>query len=177
MRKLVLSVLLLIASSFAVGANDGAVGTSSTGDITVRLAIPNAVQVSKLNDLDFGVYSNGIGDLVQTEPFCVYSRGSTPGGVYNITFTSVNSSGEGLFTMSNGVEDLSYSVMFDDSELLNSPVAMDSGTQISGQQGSNSRTCQGGNNAALEVTILAADIDVVSAGTYLDVLVITVSSI
>jgi hypothetical protein len=175
MKKIIVTTLVMLSLS-AFAAQDGLLGITSTGQIGVRVGLPNQVQVTRLDDIDFGTYS-GTNDLVGIEEFCVYARGSNPGGVYNINLISQNSSTPGIFHLNNGVDDLEYSVNFDDTELLANPQPMVSGQQITAQQGSNSRSCQGGNNAALEVRIVQGDLDAVSSGTYTDILIVEVSSI
>lgn len=83
-RKL-LSALILssMLSPLAMAADDGDLGATSTGEIDINLEVTDSVEISALDDIDFGSYGGGdTGDINAGDGFCVYVNG---GDDYTIT--------------------------------------------------------------------------------------------
>lgn len=176
MKKLLIALLLVPTIAWA--ATQGTAGTSSQVTLNIQFSIPNTVRVTELTDINLGTFDPATGgDQTFDEEICVYSRSTPPGGVYNITFSSANSAAVGVFHLNNGQNDLAYDILFDDDLTPADGTDMDHAVQLTAQQGSNSPTCSNATNASFRVTILETDINLVTAGTYQDVLTITVSSI
>ncbi len=152
------TVAALFAGS-AVAASQGNLGRSSNGSVDIRAHIPGLIKISNLDDIDLGTWS-GSGDLVGSDENCVWS--TTRG--YNLT---ASGSGAGnAFTITDGANDIAYSVAWDDTDSTDQAVTV--GTALSAQvTNAVSVNCAArGDTANVAVTISEADMAAAPAGTY-----------
>ena len=153
-RSIALASALAGAATGALAANDGSLGTSSTGDLGVSLAIADRVQITGLDDIPLGTYG-GSGNLTGSAAFCVYRNGT---GLYDLEATSANEQA-GTFKASNGTNDIDYAVKVDEDTDASDGILVDSGTAETGLQGHASATdCGGSDNASLQVSFAEADL-------------------
>ncbi|MFN3714229.1 MAG: acid shock protein [Alcanivoracaceae bacterium] len=160
-------------SGAAWAANDGDVGTTSTGDVDVTLVIPQLIQIIVDDDIDLGTY-----DPDSTDPndgsaaACVRTNGSA---TYYITATSANPSGT-TFRMTDGSSNfIEYSFTW-------ATVALSSG-QLNDNGGAGFARDNGGPGfgACTPVAgLMAAEVSVAQmesaeAGDYEDTVTLTVS--
>ncbi|MCC5888714.1 MAG: spore coat protein U domain-containing protein [Gammaproteobacteria bacterium] len=160
---------LMVAAGTAYSANDGSLGATSTGDLTVSVDIANRVQISGLNDIDFGTYA-GSGDLERSDDFCVYRNGT---GSYNVTISSSQAEG-GSFRLVNGPNAIPYSVRFNDAADITGGSDVSSGDTLAGTGSATSLTCGGSSNASLGVSIAASALQAAPSGFYTDVITLLV---
>lgn len=140
--------------TFAVQvSNTGGGRKSFTSNVTMDLTLPDSIQVSQLNDILFGNY-NGF-DLTADEALCVF-RAS--GGNYGITITPTATGGQ--FFLENGASAIPFSVTWNDGGGAQgvTPGALLSGL---GNTFTGSTSCNNGvgNNATLNVSLTAAQVD------------------
>lgn len=160
----------LAASGAAVAANDGSIGATSSGDLQVTLAVGDRVRISSLNDIALGGYT-GAGDLVGSDAFCAYRNGT---GLYSLSVASANAAA-GVYRARKGAKVIPYTVRIDDDVDASNGLSVVSGATVTGLQGSaTSASCSGSDNAALEVTFAAADLQGANAGAYTDTLTLLV---
>jgi len=158
--------VMIAANSFA--ANDGIVGATSTGDLDITLTILDEVRISNLTDITLGTFA-GV-DLSGNSPACVFRSGT---GNYEIT--ADGSGAGGAFELSDGTNDVAYTVTYDDGT---GAVALTSGTALTGQTGGDpgSDTCANtGDNGDISVNVLATDMAPLPAGAYAGLLTLTVA--
>ena len=72
-----ISSTLLLASTLGNAATDGTLGAASTGIFQVQFIKESSVQVSGLNDADFGSAGFLAADISQNHGFCVFSSTGT----------------------------------------------------------------------------------------------------
>jgi len=158
--------VMIAANSFA--ANDGIVGPTSEGDLNINLTILDEVRISNLEDIDLGIFAGA--DLSGTSPACVFRSGT---GNYEIT--AEGDGNGGAFELSDGTNDVVYTVTYDDGAGAEN---MTSGTVLPGQTGGDpgSDICDNtGNNGTIEVTVEADAMAALPAGAYAGVLTLTVA--
>lgn len=172
-RTLVAAGLLfasVLGAGSALAATQGAVGSTSTGSVTITATVPNLVRITNLDDIALGSWS-GTGDLAGGDNVCVWSTTRR----YRITATG--SGAGGAFTLSDGgTNTVAYSVQWADSSGATSGSAMTSGTALTGQNSTTtSTTCGGGTNATLLVRILEAALQSAPAAAYTGTLTLVVA--
>lgn len=160
---------LLAAAGSAYSANDGSLGATSTGDLDVSVEIADRVQISGLNDIDFGAYA-GSGDLNGGDAFCVYRNGT---GAYSVTITSAEAAG-GSFRLSNGTDFIPYSVSFNDDADIAGGSAVSAGDTLNGAGHASSVSCGGSSNASIGVSIAASALQAAPSGVYTDTITLLV---
>lgn len=167
-------VLTSLLSPLALAAVDGDLGTTSTGEINIDLEVTDSVEISALNDIDFGTYGGGdTGGINAGEAFCVYVNG---GDDYTITPTS--SSGSFVLTGSSFSDEIEYAV-----KLVGAATGADVASAVSYNsasatfQGSFYRDCNAADNAALDVSIAEQEIREATTDTYSDTLILLVNPI
>lgn len=168
MNKFKLSVLVsaFLISGSAIAASDGVLtsgSVGSTGSSDVIIVKDNAVQISDVDDMDFGNQSV-LGDNVSmTDGVCVFS--ST--GNYSVTVSSAGTSFE-LAGTGATPDAVAYSVQWDG-------VAVTHGTAQTGLiANATSLTCDGGTNATFAVTVDSSSFNSVKPDTYTDTLTLLV---
>ena len=171
-RAAALSAALLFFSSVPVQAdNDGLLSSDSLGSTPLSLSIPHLVKLSGIEDLNFGNYI-GPGNAVLADPVCVYTNLST--GEYKIT--ARGSGASYAFTLTNGSQEIPYTVRWNNSIGTSGNVALSANTTSSSFTGANtsSVTCSGGNSANFQVTISQNALLSVKAGSYNGILTLIV---
>lgn len=164
--KLGLLAGALAVSSTAFSANDGTLGATSQGDFEIIVALQDLVQISRLDDLNFGTYA-GTGALNGAENFCVYRNGT---GAYQATLTGDGTSN--AFTIASGGNTMPYTVTYDDGS---GAVAATTGTVITGQSGSStSIDCGSSDNTTVNISIAESVLQASPTGTYQGTLTILI---
>jgi hypothetical protein len=87
--------ILPVASAHA--ATQGALGTTSTGTVTINATIAGLVQISNLTDITFSALT-GAADAQQTENVCVWSNTSSK----SYTIRATGNGTTGAFTLASG---------------------------------------------------------------------------
>ena len=162
LKQLALGGTLAVASTSAFAANQGALSSTSTGDLDITLTVNDVVQISNLADITLNFTG---GDVTGNSPACVFRNG---GGDYDITATG--SGAGGAFTIANGADTIAYSVDYNSTELT-------SGTTLTGVSGavSDLNCTTSGNNGSIDVDIAAADAAAVGSGSYTGTLTLVVA--
>lgn len=163
-KKIALSTA--IATSLFAGqafaADQGTLGSASTGKSVVSLSVNDQVQISGVDDISLGAF-DGSNDLTGSTEFCVYRSG---GDAYQMTVSA-----EGKTTLEVA------SVITGDNDASNGADIAHGGTSAS-FTGSNLLDCNSNDNAALEVTFAAADLrTATSAADYTATVLILVEPI
>ena len=171
-----------LAASIGIGASNvsavtqGSIGATSTGEIDVLLVLDKVIQISALDDLDFGnVTPDPLStEITATEDFCVYSNDETP--TYEITATTTEGSG-GAFAMTHATltDEIPYTLELDDGstgDVLLSSAAITSSDFTADAA---SFDCSSGTNATLTATVQTSDIESSAAGSYSDTLTLLVT--
>jgi len=173
MKKLVKGLaaagfIAFAGNSFA--ANQGSLGGTSQGDIDIDVTVGDQIQITALQDIT-GSHVPGT-DFTGSSTACVYTN--NPTGNYDVTMTSSNPGAGNVFQLSGGSADVVYSISFNDG---NSSAAMLSGQVNTTFDNADtaSTTCGGTPQSSIDITVPAANLDVVGAGTYSDVVTILVS--
>ena len=162
-----------VATSMA--ANQGVTGPTSSGDLVVSLIVDNKLKVSNLDDTSLGTFNGA--NLTATEDICVFYNQTAP---YQITFDSNDN--PGTFELSDGVNNIAYSMTYDDG--VNGAAAVVAGTPITARNSQGNDTATGADddcvtlgldNGQIAFTALATDITGNPNGTYSETLDITVA--
>ena len=172
-NKVIATVIAGLMSTSAMAALDGSMGSTSEGRIDLDLEVLDSVQISALNDVDFGQYGGAdTGDINGGDAYCVFRNG---GDGYTITPTSTN----GSFALTGGTGDsINYTVRLAGAATGAASAAAVSYNTASGTFSGNAATdCGGANNASIDVSITEADVRAVSSGTYADTLILLVNPI
>ena len=159
---------VILGAAFA--ATQGTLGTNSTGSITISVTKPARARITNLNDLTAASWIIGGGNQVLTDDVCVYS--TRPSGGYTVKATGSGSAG--AFTLANGASLLPYTVIWNSAgvgALANTGTALTATVTSAAltKAATDSSTCNGttaGPTARLVVTISAANLTAVVAGTY-----------
>ena len=106
----------------SMAATQGVTGPTSSGDLVVSLVIDNKLKVSNLDDTSLGTWAGA--DLTANETICVFYNQTA---VYQITFDSADV--PGTFELSDGVNNIPYSMTYDDG--VNGATAVVMGRSIS----------------------------------------------
>ena len=162
-----------VATSMA--ATQGATGGTSSGDLVVSLIIDNKLKVSNLDDTSLGTFNGA--NLTASETICVFYNQTAP---YQITIDSNDN--PGTFELSDGVNNIPYSMTYDDG--VNGAAAVTAGTTIVNRNSQGNDTATGANddcvtlatdNGTIAFTALATDITGNPNGTYSETIDITVA--
>ena len=178
---LVVAGLLTVSSGTALAATQGSntPGNSSTGSVDVVVTTGLVARISGLNDIDLGTWS-GSGNLSGSDDLCIGRSGV---GLFATGAYRVRLDGDGdasninAFTLTNGTNLLYYNVAFNDATGTG-------GTPVTGGVMLNSQTGFGFwqyinvlfgcsvNNANIEVTVPATELQSVPGGNYTGTLTI-----
>ncbi|MEM7082789.1 MAG: hypothetical protein AAF465_08645 [Pseudomonadota bacterium] len=182
LRSLALSLvtLCLLLPATVQAATQGTTAPGiSTGSVDVVVTTGLVARVSGLNDINFGTWS-GAGDLSASDNLCIGRSGV---GLFGTGIYRVRLDGDGdafdvnAFTLSNGTDLLYYNVAFNDAVGAG-------GTPVTGGVMLNNQTGFGFwqflnvvfgcavNNANIEVTIPATELNSAPAGNYTGTLTI-----
>ena len=161
------SLALGLLANTANSATDGALDPiNSTGDFLITAVLGDLIRISSMDDMTLPAFT-GVGNISNTEAFCVYRNGT---GLYQATLTG---SGAGnAFTITDGTNTMAYTVTYNAT-----PVA--AGGTVGPETGNTALTDCGGvnvaNNATVGVTIAEAVLLASPAGTYTGTLTIVVA--
>lgn len=167
------TVIAGLISTATFAATDGTLGSTSTGQVDLDLEILDSVEITALNDIDFGQYGGGdTGDINAGDAYCVFVNG---GDDYNITPTSSN----GKFALQGTLGDeIDYTVKLAGAATGASSASAVSYGDASGTfSGSNARDCGSTDNSSVDISITESDLLSVSTDTYSDTLILLVSPI
>jgi hypothetical protein len=158
-------------SAPALAASDGSLGTSSSGQSDVSLTVADRVQITSVADIALGTYS-GTGDLVGSTEYCVFRNG---GGDYKVTLTT----DQGAFEVAEGGgQTIPFTARVDDDLTPADGESLSYGTASSvALVGSNSATCGGTDNGAVEVTFSEANLQAAATTNYSATMTILVEPI
>lgn len=174
-RKLLSAVILSAVMAPSVfAAEDGKLGETSTGQIDIDLEVTDSVEISSLDDIDFGTYGGAdVGDINAGDAFCVYVNG---GDDYTITPTSQN--GSFVLVGDSFSDEIEYSVKFAGKAIgADSAAAVKYNAATATFKGSVYRDCNAVNNASLDVSIPEQEIRDATTDTYADTLILLVNPI
>jgi len=156
-----LACALAAAPSFA--ANQGSLGATSSGNITITASVPNRARITGLTDVTFANQDPSAA-ASSAEDVCVWSNTATKG--YTITATG---SGTGsAFTLSNGSSTVPYSVEWAATSGQTSGSGLTAGTASSSlTTGAVNQNCSSAPaaTASLIVKMATADLGTMSAGS------------
>lgn len=185
-HKFVISIfagLIFMPSAFAQ-LSQGTLGSTSQGQLDLDLQVLDSVEISRLNDIDFGTYGGGqTGPLQRTESFCVYVNGAD---AYKITPSSTQGaasedSSKFMLVGDTDGDEIMYSVKFAGAATgAASASAVDYGTQTASFLGSQYRNCGAsapGDNAELAIDIPEQEIRDATTDTYQDTLILLVNPV
>lgn len=169
-----LLVLCAVAApEAAFAANQGNIGTTSTGSVSISATVPGRVQISGLSDLAFGTVDPTTA-AASAEDVCVWSN--TSGRGYTVT---ANGSGTAnAFTLSDGTNTLAYDVEWAGSAGQSAGTALAVGTPLGGLVSSAvNPTCSSGPSASatLIVRLSAANMQAAVANSYTGTLTLIVA--
>jgi len=160
----------VLFSTPAVAATDGSMGTSSQGQSDISLSVSDRVQISSVNDVALGSYG-GTGNLLGSSQYCVFRNG---GGSYQVTLTT--DQGDYLVASGGGAT-ISFTAKVDDDADASDGQSLAYNTSSTALVGSNSATCGGADNAAVEVTFTEADLQAAATDSYSATMTILVEPI
>lgn len=163
----------LLATVIAGLISTSAMGATSTGQIDLDLQVLDSVEISALDDVDFGTYAGtDVGDINAGDAYCVFVNG---GDDYTITPTSSN----GSFALDGVLGDsINYTV-----KLAGAATGAASASAVAYNaasatfSGSSARDCSSADNASVDISIAESDIRAASTDTYSDTLILLVSPI
>ena len=174
-NKVIATVIAgLLSSTAAFAATDGSLGATSTGQVDLDLEVLESVQITALDDINFGSYGGAnSGDINQGDAYCVYVSG---GEDYTITPTSSN--GDFNLVGATNSDEIAYTVKFAGASTgAASQAAVAYNTASATFTGDDATDCGAANNASIDVSITEAAIRAVSADDYSDTLVLLVNPI
>ena len=172
-HKLLATVIAGLISTSAMAATDGTIGATSTGQIDLNLEVLDSVEISALNDVDFGTYGGtDVGDINAGDAYCVFVNG---GDDYTITPTSAN----GTFALDGVLGDsINYTVKLAGAATgAASAAAVGYNVASATFSGSSARDCGSADNASVDISIAESEIRAASTDTYSDTLILLVSPI
>lgn len=159
---------LLIFSTTATAATDGALGLNSIGSTVVSIIKGDTAQITGMADIVLVPWSTGQPAPVGSTTACVFA--ST--GLYSMTATSANPSGA-IFRMTDGLAFIDYVVSWNGGAGL---VVVSNGTALGGLVGDSlSLTCGGATNATVQVDITVANMNGAPTGAFADTLTIIIA--
>ena len=121
LRTIVSFVFAALASNLGLvllvhAESQGSLGSTSQGDSTATIGVPNLILISGVADLNFGSYSGG-SDPERNERVCVYTNNGT--GNYKVkalgNYTEAGGDGTGFFArLGTFTATIPYSVQWND---------------------------------------------------------------
>ena len=173
MKKLVKGLIVagaMVAGGSAFAATQGTLGGTSQGDIDIDVSVGDEILITALADIT-GTHVPG-NNFTGSSPACVYTN--NPTGNYNVTMTSANPGAGNEFQLNGPSGLIIYTVDYDDGD--------SSATMLSGQINTTfdnadtaSTNCGGAPQSSIDISVPAASLDAVAAGTYSDVITILVA--
>ena len=178
MKKLLSTAIAsaaLVASAGSLAANDGSLGTTSTGDLDISLTISDVVQISKMTDITLAQNASGGADGSDT--VCVYANGD---GNYNLLMAGSGDANGDALELDGAATSVAYSVEFTDgtASTTQTSALVGAANAVSGFNGNATAADCGGaaaTNATITVSVSPADYQAAAVDTYTDTLVLTVA--
>jgi hypothetical protein len=159
----------MVAAAPANAANQGSLGATSQGDLTITLTVDALVQISDLDDIPLGTF-DGSKDLTGSDNVCVYSNN----GGFNITATGSGASS--AFTLAGGGTTVPYTVEWANSSGATSGTEMFTGRPLNGQTAKFAGAdCGGSTNTTVLVSVSQTDLSSAPADAYAGVLTLLVA--
>lgn len=161
---------LLFVSFNTFAATQGTLGSDSSGSVEIAVVSNDSIIIHGLVDYNFGIWSTGGGTLRADSDVCIGKTSFS--GPY-----AIRASGDGAgsdpaaFTLSNGTEQISYNVYWNDQVTPSGNLPLTAGLILHGQTGSvpsfaqNRVTCRI-PNANLQVEILDTELQASTSGNY-----------
>ena len=165
-RYLAVPAFVACLSPLAIAANNGNLGSTSTGDTDVTITIGDVVQVSVQQNVSLtytpGSPSNG------STGVCVYRNSDAD---VNVTLTSANPDAANNFRMTDGANFILYGVDFTGSTTNVTGAVSGTANSISDENNA-STNCGGAFSHSIDVTATAVNLDAAPAGSYTDTITI-----
>jgi hypothetical protein len=169
------AVIALAAPTMAQEAPDP--DTTSQGQSTIKLTIPELVQIVGVGDIELGQLNDLTDDVTEDDGVCVFSNAGGNRG-YTVTATGNGGTASTDFTVKNGQAELTYSVRFYEGTTAGGATPLTSGSP--------SEVLSGGTtiyeadqcttpDATFDVTFTAEDLQAAPAGAYEGTLTLLVS--
>ncbi len=175
MKKLLMAAAAIaLSTGTAHAANQGTLGATSTGDITITASVQARVRITGLADVSWTNQDPGTA-ATNAQDVCVWSNTSTKG----YTVTASGDGASNAFTLANGALTVPYSVQWNASAGQTTGTALTTGS-ASGTLTSTAtnQTCSAGESASLVVGIGTSDLSGMQAATsYSGVLTLVVSPV
>lgn len=157
----------LLATTSAHAANQGSLGATSTGQVSITASVPARIQISNLSDITLSP-TDLTATATSNQNVCVWSNTATKG--YNITATGNNGGGVGTAFAVGGASltPVPYTVEWAGTTGQTSGTALTAGTNATGfTSNATSATCASGASpsASLIVRISAANLQAMRATT------------
>jgi len=172
-HKLLATVIAAQLSTSAMAALDGSLDSTSESRIDLDLEVLDSVQITALDDVDFGTYGGtDTGGINAGDAYCVYRNG---GDGYTITPTSSN----GKFSLVGVLGDeIDYTVKLAGAATgAASAAAVDYNDASSTFTGSAATDYGSANNTSVDISVAESEIRAASTDTYSDTLILLVSPI
>lgn len=164
-----LAASLTLAAGVALAAQNGDIGGSSTGSVSISATIPDLVRISGLTDISLGSFT-GSGGLDGSDDVCVFTN---TGGYL---LTAAGSGTGNAFTLTDGEASVAYTVEWGTTATATSGTALTSGTAATISSGSfTNPTCGGSTNAIVLIDISEEALSAAPAGTYTGTLTLTLA--
>lgn len=152
----------LFVSMPAFSSNQGTLGATSTGSVSITASVANRAQITGLTDISFSAVDPATA-ATSAQSDCVWSNTATKG--YSITATGSGTSG--AFTLANGALTVPYTVQWAASTGQTSGSALTAGTALGGLTTTAANpTCSTGaaTTSSLIVSISSANLQGMTAG-------------
>jgi hypothetical protein len=152
-------------STHAFSAVDGTLGATSTATSLISVTVPSLYKITGIADIALGSYS-GTGGLTGAEDVCVYSNAT---GAYHVVATDSSTMSATGFSAQNAgaTAQIPYTVKWNSATGTTGNAAVTYNTALAATNASTtSQTCGGGNNANLQISMIATDLQAAAAGSY-----------
>jgi hypothetical protein len=164
--KGMLIAVSLFSSSAVLAATQGTLGTvNSQGTINISATIGNLIQISALNDVVFPAAT-----LTASEAFCVYRNGLT--GAYGVQLDSANGAAAGDYDLLVAGNRIGYTVTWNGVSITEGAAALADAAFVGN---TTDTTCGAATNATVALSLIGTEYSAAPAGTYVDVLTMTVT--
>lgn len=175
MTKSLLASALLVGSMGAMAATNppAATANSSTGDLQVLLSKGQAVRISGLDDINFGIAATQPAN--QQDVACVYTTSTN----YTVQANSAHPGGTGAgFRMADvgNTNFIRYAVTWADNSANNQALTEGTASTTVFVGDNANETCNGGNNVTITVNPVNADYTAAPTGAYDDTLTLIVTA-
>lgn len=162
MKMIAVIACLFPVTAFA--ANDGSIGTTSTGTSSISLTIPKLIKARGFSDFNLGTYT-GVGDLAANKDLNVAVNYGTANRKYSVRATGSGTTGSFTVTNGNGTE-LAYDAYYNDATGITERTNLQFDANLTEQAGSVKPLSNITLNANLSIEMIETDIQEVDAGAY-----------